>query len=162
MSRVLSTINSHIINQTKTITIMKKFMLFCLMALGTMVSFTSCGDDDDKDIEQGDINVGKANFQESGDKMVATWTLSYGSNLSVKIVWTSTFSGNTLKSSIMEYTYPSADMAKIAYQELQEEGEKVSISGKTVKYDVTDEFKDYGKDEMRIIMQESTKQEYYQ
>ena len=132
---------------------MKKFMLFCLMALGTMVSFTSCSDDDDNDIEQGEVS-GKASFKESGDKMVATWSASYGT-LSVKMVWTSTFNGNTLKSSVTEYTYPTADLAKQHYQDALEEGEKVSIKGNTVTEDMTEYYAEYDKDQMRVIMKQA-------
>ncbi|MBR1414963.1 MAG: hypothetical protein IJ570_03765 [Prevotella sp.] len=140
-------------------------MFFCLMALGSMLAFTACGDDDDDildDIINGgeEVVIGKAEFTESANQLVLKYTTGV-SGLSVSTVWTCTFNGETLVKSTMASTYPSDALAKVGYDEavLAYGSGNVNKSGKTITVDNTKDFEDMTKDLIRMTMQ-SMKEQY--
>ena len=144
---------------------MKKLMLFCLMALGSMLAFTACGDDDDDvldDIINGgqEVVIGKAEFTETANQLVLKYTTGVG-GISVSTIWTCDFNGETLIKSTTASTYPSDALAKVGYEEAVTVygSSKANRSGKTVTVDTTEDFADMTKDLIRATMQ-AMKDEY--
>lgn len=139
---------------------MKKFMFFCLMALGCMASFSSCGDDDDDEIVNngGDVAVRKAELKETSNQLILTYAMSYN-GVTVNEKWTCTFDGETLVSSYIEITYPNESMAKLAYDEAVANEAKVTLKGKTISVDTTDEYKDMTRTQIKVAM-EALKAQY--
>ncbi len=135
---------------------MKKYLFLALMVAFSSLAFTACGDDDDdkvspEDIENLDFKY-TTDFKESGNQMILT-VKGTAAGVTMTQVWTATFNGDVLASFIISETYPNETLAKAAYQEYMEDKEKVSISGKTITRDWTEEYADLDRATMRIMLQ---------
>lgn len=135
---------------------MKKYLFLALMVAFSSLAFTACGDDDDdkvspEDIENLDFKY-TADFKESGNQMILT-VKGTAAGVTMTQVWTATFNGDVLASFIISETYPNETLAKAAYQEYMEDKEKVSISGKTITRDWTEEYAELDRATMRIMLQ---------
>jgi hypothetical protein len=134
---------------------MKKYLFLALMVAFSSLAFTACGDDDDKvrpeDIENLDFKY-TTDFKESGNQMILT-VKGTAAGVTMTQVWTATFNGDVLASFIISETYPNETLAKAAYQEYMEDKEKVSISGKTITRDWTEEYAELNRATMRIMLQ---------
>ena len=126
------------------------------MVAFSSLAFTACGDDDDdkvspEDIENLDFKY-TTDFKESGNQMILT-VKGTAAGVTMTQVWTATFNGDVLASFIISETYPNETLAKAAYQEYMEDKEKVSISGKTITRDWTEEYAELDRATMRIMLQ---------
>ena len=135
---------------------MKKYLFLALMVAFSSLAFTACGDDDDdkvspEDIENLDFKY-TTDFKESGNQMILT-VKGTAAGVTMTQVWTATFNGDVLASFIISETYPNETLAKAAYQEYMEDKEKVSISGKTITRDWTEDYADFDRATMRIMLQ---------
>lgn len=135
---------------------MKKYLFLALMVAFSSLAFTACGDDDDdkvspEDIENLDFKY-TTDFKESGNQMILT-VKGTAAGVTMTQVWTATFNGDVLASFIISETYPNETLAKAAYQEYMEDKEKVSISGKTITRDWTEDYADLDRATMRIMLQ---------
>lgn len=135
---------------------MKKYLFLALMVAFSSLAFTACGDDDDdkvspEDIENLDFKY-TTDFKESGNQMILT-VKGTAAGVTMTQVWTATFNGDVLASFIISETYPNETLAKAAYQEYMEDKEKVSISGKTITRDWTEEYAELNRATMRIMLQ---------
>jgi hypothetical protein len=135
---------------------MKKYLFLALMVAFSSLAFTACGDDDDdkvspEDIENLDFKY-TTDFKESGNQMILT-VKGTAAGVTMTQVWTATFNGDVLASFIISETYPNETLAKAAYQEYMEDKEKVSISGKTITRDWTEEYAELDRATMRIMLQ---------
>ena len=135
---------------------MKKYLFLALMVAFSSLAFTACGDDDDdkvspEDIENLDFKY-TTDFKESGNQMILT-VKGTAAGVTMTQVWTATFNGDMLASFIISETYPNETLAKAAYQEYMEDKEKVSISGKTITRDWTEEYAELDRATMRIMLQ---------
>ena len=148
---------------------MKKFLFLCLLTLGAMTTFTACGGDDEdnqpKNEQQGTENgtnwssSSSSGFADKGSYMYVTYSRTLN-NMTITITWTCYFDDNNIcTSSKEETTFPTAELAKLSYDETianLEEGEdpgKYSVSGKVVTYDATDDCKGQSKDVIKAAMQ---------
>lgn len=137
---------------------MKKILFFSMMALCAMFIFTACGGDDKNDDKggteyngNGEQEIGSATFSENGNTMVLTFYQKTG-NMSIKHVLTCTFDNNDKLTKATEaMTFPSAELAKLTYDAaVAEEGTaKWSISGNTVTKDITEDYSDMTRDQIR-------------
>lgn len=135
---------------------MKKYLFLALMVAFSSLAFTACGDDDDdkvspEDIENLDFKY-TTDFKESGNQMILT-VKGTAAGVTMTQVWTATFNGDVLASFIISETYPNETLAKAAYQEYMEDKEKVSISGKTITRDWTEDYAELDRATMRIMLQ---------
>lgn len=135
---------------------MKKYLFLALMVAFSSLAFTACGDDDDdkvrpEDIENLDFKY-TTDFKESGNQMILT-VKGTAAGVTMTQVWTATFNGDVLASFIISETYPNETLAKAAYQEYMEDKEKVSISGKTITRDWTEDYAELDRVTMRIMLQ---------
>lgn len=144
---------------------MKKYLFLSLAAIVGMLAFTACGDDEpdiDPDNNNGKVEVKKAKFTETANKMELTYSISVtgtGTKVTCDVKETATFEGDECVKYIYEYTYPSADYAKAAYQAALEEQkndpEDNSIlhqSGKVFTADESASYKGVSKDVIRQEM----------
>lgn len=141
---------------------MKKYFYLCLIALGCMIGFTACGDDDDdistEDFENGDVTGIKCTIKDNGKTLVMTITGKIN-GASASSVITCTFDGTSddamcIKAEQVD-TYPNATIAKAAYDEEVEEygSEGVKLSGNKVIIDLTEDLSEYNKAQVRAIME---------
>ena len=142
---------------------MKKYLFLSLAAIVGMLAFTACGDDEpdiNPDNNNGKVEVKKAKFTETANKMELTYSISVtGTKVTCDVKETATFEGDECVKYIYEYTYPSADYAKAAYQEAIEEqkndpGDNAVYhqSGKVFTADESASYKGVSKDVIRQEM----------
>ena len=81
-------------------------------------------------------------------------------NMTITTTWTCYFDDNNIcTSSKMETTFPTAELAKLSYDETiadldeNEDPGKYSVNGKVVTYDSTDDYKGQSKDVIKAAMQ---------
>lgn len=113
---------------------MKKILFLCLTAL--CCSFISCGDDDEPKVSNGDGQV-NATLKETANQLVLTYGISE-SGFSMTTIWTCDFQNDKCVSSTMTQTYPTAELAKIAYDALDAETKRTAkLDGRSVIIDMT-------------------------
>ena len=137
---------------------MKKFLFMCMMALGCMTAFTACGDDDDdpviEDVQGGGGKVSTSNLkiEDNGNQLVGSFDMSAaGATINVKI--TATFQNERCVSMIEELTYPSESMAKASLAGYQKDGEKVTLKGRTITVDVSEDCAGFDKNMVRTMIE---------
>jgi hypothetical protein len=134
---------------------MKKLIyLICaaLLALGTL-PLTSCDSKEKTEVGDGnpygDVQTG---WSESGNTMTYTVVSSYG-GISAMVVWTFTFTGDECTGCSRAETYPSAQVAQIAWDEMSDsERAGASISGATITFPDDDTGIGFTREELREIM----------
>ncbi|MBQ9533811.1 MAG: hypothetical protein IJR71_07655 [Prevotella sp.] len=144
---------------------MKKYLLMAAALLAATMTFTACGDDDEKSEEAiEDIVSGKTKptvtINETADKIVMTaeWKNAYTE------VHTATFDSNGLLTSYtVASTYATDALADAAWKAAQEaDGEdadlKVTRNGKTITADYTKEYPEVNKEMMRSVFETIKKQ----
>ena len=136
---------------------MKKFIICCLMAFVCTPLFTACGDDDDdnnngENIENPDVKIGKASLDESANKLVLTYYMTY-MNVSVKEVMTCIFENDICVEATLVETFPNEASAKLSYEAAINEGERATVNGKTVTIDMTEEYAGMKKSEVKLALQ---------
>lgn len=139
---------------------MKKYFLMAVALFVGAVTFTSCGDDEEDELQKAAEAIingeNSVSMNENGDVM--TLTINYA-NVYVethKATFESASDSAMVKSYIMTQTYANktlADAAEQAYKEVDDE-EEVELSykrsGNTFTFDLTDEFKRYTKSDIRV------------
>lgn len=153
--------NLSIIINPKNKKTMKKYFYLCLIALGCMIGFTACDDDDDdvtlEDLENAESTDAKCTIKDNGTTLVLTVTAKYD-GVSASSVTTATFNGKSddaicIKAEEVD-TYPNESIAKEMYEEAVEEdgAENVKLSGKKVIINLADELEGCTKAEVRAYM----------
>ena len=111
------------------------------MAACTLFCAASCSKsaDDEPESNDGRITYTNVKISETSDAITLTYTMKTGGeSVEVKQEWK--FSGQECTSAVMTETFSSEKTAKDAYNALKEEyGSNVSISGKKVTVDMTEE-----------------------
>ncbi len=139
---------------------MKKFFLFCLMALTCTTTFIACGDDDDDPILDGteniDAQVTKAEMKDNGNQLILTYVMRI-STYQATIKWICNFDNDQIcTSSTEEWTWPNEQIAKSDEEESKAQGENVKRNGKTVIHDVSDQYagteKNVIKEQMEMML----------
>lgn len=130
---------------------MKKFVYALMASCAMLFSFSSCegllngGDEDGENTEYGytDINVKETDnsITLSYSLKAADWSYDY------KIVWS--FREDKCTSCIVTYDCPSAVVAALVKESLDEEEKaKVTVSGKTLTVDCSQDYLDMSKQEV--------------
>lgn len=135
---------------------MKKYLFLSMAAIAALLTFASCGDDDEiepDDINSENVKVGKAKFTETANQMVLTYSISVV-NEKVEMKHTATFQGDECSRFITESTYPKESYAKAAYEDAmanKDAGDETvySYKGKVFTEDETYYYKGQSKDEVR-------------
>lgn len=134
---------------------MKKYLFMLMAACLTIFSVTSCeglNDIIEGEGEETDFTLIKPEFKESGNTMSITY--SVGSSIYSYVYGMEfTFSGDVCSKASVSFTCADAATATILYNALKAEegGEKLSRDGKTIKGDVTEEYKGLKKDYLRSM-----------
>ncbi|MBQ1909615.1 MAG: hypothetical protein II170_06720 [Bacteroidaceae bacterium] len=129
---------------------MKKFLFLCLTAM--CCAFISCGDDDEP---KGGNTNGQvaATIKETANQLVLTYTTTTP-GFTYTTTWTCDFQNDKCVSSTMTQTYPSEAIAKMVYDELDDEDKRIArLSGRSVIIDMTAEHKDMTREQIKITMQ---------
>lgn len=144
--------------------LMKKFFYLCMIALGCMVGFTACGDDDDDlnydDLENLTPTDVKADLKDNGNSLVITYVVSAG-NIKASVQGTYKFDGSSDNANFVSgqlvYTYPNETIARQAYESDYDEWEKseglVRLSGKQIIEDDSEEYEGMTKAEVKEYLQ---------
>ncbi len=133
---------------------MKKFfylMSLCLCMFAGVAVMSSCGSDDDVEIDSGSIDNIKVGITENGNTM----SLTTGVNGGYMDVITATFDSNDVCIKCVEkMTFSSKDIANQTWDALMaeldgEEKARYSKDGKTITIDMTEEFKGFSRADVR-------------
>ncbi len=129
-----------------------KLITIALAAAMTMTMVSSCDGlgsllgDGSEDTEYGEY---KAGWTEEGNKLIYKQTLDYGIGSYTQILIFE-FSGDKCKKATGEFVWPSAILAQAFYEELDADDKaNAKISGKKVTIDLTDDYKDLSKSELK-------------
>lgn len=138
-----------------------KKLMSMLMMIGMVFAFPACGDDDDdekfQNPEEEEEVVQGSKWSESGNKLIYTRTYSE-MGLSFQEKWTFTMEDGECVAAEVALTFPTAQMAEIAYQEYldePEEGIEVLRNGKviTMKYTEDDTFIGLDKETLKVFFE---------
>ena len=130
---------------------MKKFVYALMASCAMLFSFSSCeglpngGEENGEDAEYGytDIKVAETDNSITLSYKLTTSVFSYD----YKIVWS--FRDNKCTSCIVTYDCPSATIAALVKESLDEEDKaRVTVNGKTLTVDCSEENKDMTKQEI--------------
>lgn len=132
---------------------MKKFVYALMASCAMLFSFSSCegllngGDEDGDDTEYGYTDV---KVVETDDTVTFSYKLNAADwSYDYNIVWK--FRNNACVSCIVTYNCPNAAVALLVKESLNdEEKAKVSVSGKTLTIDCTEEYKDMTKQDISL------------
>ena len=128
---------------------MKKYLFMCLAAVCCM-AFTACGDDDDEKFGNGNNTYGvKTEVKETNNNITLTATTT-AAGLTETTVYSFDFENDKCSKATISVTYPTEALAKAAYDALSaSEKANARRSGKTVTIDVTEEYKDMDKEDVK-------------
>ncbi len=133
---------------------MKSIVKFISLAFVTAFAFiatTSCDGlgnlmNNDGNLEYGELESG---WTEQGNKLIYKISLNYVLGKYTQVM-TFEFSGDKCAKATTEYVWSSEVLAKSFYDSLDEvEKAKAKLSGKTISIDMTDDFKEMSKDEIK-------------
>lgn len=143
---------------------MKKFFYLCMIALGCMVGFTSCGsdDDDEPNTESGEARVVNSIIEDKGNIMTLTVTVTER-GLTATLVTTCEFDGQTDDALCIraeqKSTFPNEEWARKTWEEEYNAADKASgkmkLNGNTITQDLTEDFKDFTKLEAKYALEYS-------
>ena len=134
---------------------MKKFVYALMASCAMLFSFSSCegllngGEENGEDAEYGytDIKVAETDNTITLSYKLATSVWSYD----YKIVWS--FRNDKCTSCIVTYDCPSASVAALVKESLDEEEKaKVTVNGKTLTVDCSQEYTDMTKQEISLAV----------
>ena len=135
---------------------MKKIRTLFLALAATAMVFVGCDKDDDDNSNNNSGNGQQSatddlTFQKNGNTLTATWTTD-DEGVTVRAEFIAVFGNDGLcTSATMKGTYPTEADAQRAYREAQQEEEfagQISIQGKTISVDFTEEFE--GRTEQQV------------
>ncbi len=133
---------------------MKRIAKIIFIALATTFAFTattSCDGlgnliNNDGEPEYGELESG---WTEQGNKLIYKISLNYVLGTYTQVM-TFEFAGDKCAKATTEYVWSSEILAKSFYDSLDEEEKaKAKLSGKTISIDMTEDFKDMSKDEIK-------------
>ena len=141
---------------------MKKFFYLCMIALGCMVGFTACGDDDDDEpkVENGEAQIASVIIKDNGTTMTLTVTATQNGQVATAVT-TCTFDGSSNDALCIKAeqvaTFPSEAWAKQSWEEDYDAEEKASgklkLSGRTIIQDLTEDFEGLTKLETKLALE---------
>lgn len=129
---------------------MKKWLFMSVALVCALFTFSACGDDDEEGFDPSKVNT---DIVEKGN--TASCSISYGTYAETTEF---TFDGDKVVKCIQKSTYPSADAAKIVFEEYknhmpENELALYKLDGNIITYDMTDEWKDRSKTEAMQYLQ---------
>ncbi len=136
---------------------MKKTLRIITIALTAILSagtFSSCNMLGDIVENADDIGI-DAKWTEEGNKLIYEVSVNY-LLIKYKQVLTFEFDGDTCVKATGEFIFDSAQMAQTFYNELSEEEKaNAKLDGKTIRMDLSEEYAELSKTELKKLIEES-------